>query len=189
MLEDEPKIHPSVKTFNSSDLTWANSHIIMADNIQTLPRRDETSDERHNGETNTTSSALVAQPARMTSKKSWVYTFAALGIALLATPFSLLSSSLGRGPINPTDYALRTKRVLQSTPLIDGHNDLPWLLRVELHNRIRAEKFDPRRKLLGHTDIARMRQGMMGGQFWSVYVHCDAAQEHFDDPSVSQTRS
>jgi membrane dipeptidase len=75
--------------------------------------------------------------------------------------------------------------VLETTPLIDGHNDLPWLLRVELHNRIRDERFDPRQKLLGHTDISRMRQGMVGGQFWSVYVHCDDAQKHFEDPSVS----
>lgn len=30
-----------------------------------------------------------------------------------------------------------------------------------------------------------MREGMVGGQFWSVYVHCDAQQKHFEDPSVS----
>jgi membrane dipeptidase len=129
--------------------------------------------------------SLVLQSShqrRTTRLWSWPYTFAAVGLALLATPFTWLLHA--EAPIDPTDYALRTKRVLSTTPLIDGHNDLPWLLRVELHNRILdGERFNPRQKLLGHTDIARMRQGQMGGQFWSVYVHCDATQEHFDDPS------
>lgn len=35
-----------------------------------------------------------------------------------------------------TNYALRTERLLKSTPLIDGHNDLPYLLRIELQNKI-----------------------------------------------------
>lgn len=69
--------------------------------------------------------------------------------------------------------------------LIDGHNDLPWQLRIELHNRIYDGNVDFTKKLLGHTDIQRMRQGMVGGQFWSVYVDCDINQQHFEDPSVS----
>lgn len=38
--------------------------------------------------------------------------------------------------ISPSDYAARTEMVLRTTPLIDGHNDLPFLLRLELHNQI-----------------------------------------------------
>lgn len=106
-------------------------------------------------------------------------------LAILITSFTNLNpfALSHEEPIDPTDYAGRTRRVLQQVPLIDGHNDLPWLLRVELHNRIYSDRFDPHQRLLGHTDIARIRQGQVGGQFWSVYVHCDAAQEHFDDPS------
>lgn len=37
---------------------------------------------------------------------------------------------------------------------------------------------------MGLTDIQRMRQGQVGGQFWSVYVECDTKQKHFEDPSV-----
>ncbi|KAF7562323.1 hypothetical protein G7046_g1810 [Stylonectria norvegica] len=127
--------------------------------------------------------ALVPQretPQRRQSRK-WPYALAVAGLAILAFPFTWVSP--GEEPIDPTNYALRTRRVLETTPLIDGHNDLPWLLRIELHNRIRDEKFDPNKRLLGHTDIARMRKGQVGGQFWSVYVHCDATQEHFEDPS------
>ncbi|CAH0027120.1 unnamed protein product [Clonostachys rhizophaga] len=125
--------------------------------------------------------AVILRPRQRSGLFSWSYALAAVGFAILSTPFAWLLSA--ETSIDPTNYALRTKTVLQTTPLIDGHNDLPWLLRVELHNRIRDDRFDPRQKLLGHTDISRMRQGQMGGQFWSVYVHCDAAQKHFDDPS------
>ncbi|KAI1373213.1 membrane dipeptidase-domain-containing protein [Hypoxylon crocopeplum] len=117
--------------------------------------------------------------------RRWRGTIIAASFAVLIAPFTSFGSWFlpAESPIDPTDYALRTKRVLQTTPLIDGHNDFPWLLRVELHNRIYDGKFDPNQRLLGHTDISRMRQGMMGGQFWSVHVKCDVAQKHFEDPS------
>ncbi|KAJ9144957.1 Dipeptidase [Pleurostoma richardsiae] len=109
------------------------------------------------------------------------YSLLAAGLALIFSPLSLIWPR--EGAVDPTDYAERTRRVLKSTPLIDGHNDLPWQLRIELHNRIYDGRVDFTKRLLGHTDIQRMRQGMVGGQFWSVYVHCDANQKHFEDPS------
>lgn len=45
-----------------------------------------------------------------------------------------------RREIAETDYAARVERVLKSTPLIDGHNDLPYLLRIELQNQINDGK-------------------------------------------------
>ena len=59
------------------------------------------------------------------------------------------------------------------------------MLRLELKNRIYDDRFDFSNRLLGHTDLQRLRQGMVGGQFWSVYVDCDEQQKHFEDPSVS----
>lgn len=38
--------------------------------------------------------------------------------------------------VNPLDYEQRVKEILSTTPLIDGHNDLPYLLRIELQNKI-----------------------------------------------------
>ncbi|KAH9885548.1 membrane dipeptidase-domain-containing protein [Xylariomycetidae sp. FL2044] len=109
------------------------------------------------------------------------YHFLTAGIAFLLTPLAFFWP--GAAPLDPTDYAERTNRVLSSTPLIDGHNDLPWQLRIELHNRIYGNQVDLTKRLLGHTDLQRMRQGMVGGQFWSVYVDCDTHQQHFEDPS------
>lgn len=42
--------------------------------------------------------------------------------------------------ISLNDYAARTEMILRTTPLIDGHNDLPFLLRLELHNQIYDNK-------------------------------------------------
>ncbi|HET9314652.1 MAG TPA: dipeptidase [Vicinamibacteria bacterium] len=69
------------------------------------------------------------------------------------------------------DAALvRARAVLKSAPVIDGHNDVPWAIREsETHPRD-VEAYDLRRKTAGDTDIPRLRQGGVGGQFWSVYI-------------------
>ena len=61
----------------------------------------------------------------------------------------------------------RVAAVLGKTPLIDGHNDLPWALREGFGaNWPDLSTHQP--KL--HTDIPRLRAGKVGGQFWSVWV-------------------
>jgi membrane dipeptidase len=62
------------------------------------------------------------------------------------------------------------RRVLSSTPLIDGHNDLPWAIRESPTARSAVEQYDLRQRTPGHTDLARLKNGMLGGQFWSVYI-------------------
>jgi membrane dipeptidase len=56
-------------------------------------------------------------------------------------------------------------------PVIDGHNDLPWALRL----RPDRDALDLRTDLSAaglHTDLPRLRTGGVGAQFWSVYVPC-----------------
>ena len=58
-------------------------------------------------------------------------------------------------------------------PLIDGHNDYPWALRENAARDL--DKLDiskPQPTIM--TDIARLKAGGVGGQFWSVYVPADA---------------
>ena len=62
------------------------------------------------------------------------------------------------------------KQLLHNTILIDGHNDLPWAVRTDKQAAGRVEAYDLRGKVAGQTDIARLRQGGVGGQFWSVYI-------------------
>jgi membrane dipeptidase len=68
-------------------------------------------------------------------------------------------------------HMAKARRVLRTTPLMDGHNDLPWYIREEVGRAPRdVEAYDLRQPTPGNTDIARLRRGMVGGQFWSVYV-------------------
>jgi membrane dipeptidase len=73
----------------------------------------------------------------------------------------------------------RALRVLSTTPLIDGHNDLPWAIRqseVAPHD-VEAANHDLRAATPFHTDLARLDQGHVGGQFWSVYIPYEAVEE------------
>ncbi|KQO60398.1 dipeptidase [Curtobacterium sp. Leaf261] len=54
-----------------------------------------------------------------------------------------------------------------SFPVIDGHNDLPWECRVSRGSSV--EGVDGVEQTL-HTDIPKLRDGGVVGQFWSVYV-------------------
>ena len=68
------------------------------------------------------------------------------------------------------DFKARAIAIHRQTPLIDGHNDYPWALRGLDPGRdfSKAEISKPVPSLM--TDIPRLRQGGVGGQFWSVYV-------------------
>lgn len=68
----------------------------------------------------------------------------------------------------------KARRVLLAVPLVDGHNDLPWYIRNDFTQApMDIEKYDLRRPTSGNTDLARLQRGMVGGQFWSVYVPGD----------------
>lgn len=67
-------------------------------------------------------------------------------------------------------YLVRAKRILKTTPLIDGHNDLPWRIREDTIARGNVDAYDLRTPRPGQTDLDRLRKGMIGAQFWSVYT-------------------
>ena len=60
--------------------------------------------------------------------------------------------------------------LLASTPLVDGHNDLPWAIREDKRAPLDVDAYDLRKHTPHQTDIARMKAGHLGGQFWSVYI-------------------
>ena len=62
-------------------------------------------------------------------------------------------------------YAAKvTNRLL----LIDGHNDLPWALRMAAGSAEAVSLAEP--PAAEHTDLPRLAAGGLGAQFWSVYV-------------------
>ena len=72
--------------------------------------------------------------------------------------------------VNAQDFKARAIAIHRQSPLIDGHNDYPWALRDLDPGRDldKADMTKPVPKLM--TDIPRLRQGGVGGQFWSVYT-------------------
>jgi membrane dipeptidase len=95
---------------------------------------------------------------------------------LVLVALALVASVVPTSSVIAQDLRARVARVLKATPLIDGHNDWPEVLRaregdgrwtVDLRSGLgnRPESYN--------TDIARLRQGMVGGQFWSVWVPSD----------------
>lgn len=69
------------------------------------------------------------------------------------------------------DAALaRARALLESTILVDGHNDLPITVRGNRDAPRDIVAYDLRKPTAGHTDIARLRAGRVGAQFWSVYI-------------------
>jgi membrane dipeptidase len=104
------------------------------------------------------------------------------GAALLACAVAVLAAAAagavaGTAPAG-TDYHARVIRVLEQTPLIDGHNDLAWEIRDRYKSRLASIdlKTDTSKLPVGPdmaplmTDIVRLRAGHVGGQFWSVWV-------------------
>ncbi len=68
------------------------------------------------------------------------------------------------------------KRVLSSVPMFDGHNDLPWAIR-NANPPMDVRAYDISKPTQGHTDLARLRAGGVGAQFWSVYVPASVMEE------------
>jgi membrane dipeptidase len=69
------------------------------------------------------------------------------------------------------DRALEhARKLLQSTPLIDGHNDLPWEIRTSKTAPRDVAAYDLRTRSPKHTDLDRLKQGQVGAQFWSIYI-------------------
>ena len=84
---------------------------------------------------------------------------------------SVAVASLALGGVAQAQDAdeARVMEILKTTPLIDGHDDLPWALRQQYGNDVYA--VDLTKNLVAstklHTDIARLRAGGVGGQVWS----------------------
>uniref|UniRef100_G3TPW8 Dipeptidase n=2 Tax=Loxodonta africana TaxID=9785 RepID=G3TPW8_LOXAF len=67
----------------------------------------------------------------------------------------------------------QAERIMQDTPVIDGHNDLPWQLLKNFNNQLQDERADLNTLASTHTNIPKLRAGFVGGQFWSAYTPCD----------------
>jgi membrane dipeptidase len=67
----------------------------------------------------------------------------------------------------------RARALLRTVPLIEGHNDLPTRLLEVAGGDLHRADLTLRQEHLP-ADIPRLREGMVGAQFWAAYVHSDS---------------
>ncbi|WP_425428976.1 dipeptidase [Streptomyces vietnamensis] len=85
--------------------------------------------------------------------------------------------------LSAADRLDEARELLASSPVVDGHNDLPWALREHVRYDLDRMDIAADQSASLHTDLARLRAGGVGAQFWSVYVPCRLA----GDDAVSAT--
>ncbi|VWX52795.1 dipeptidase [Novosphingobium sp. 9U] len=107
---------------------------------------------------------------------------ALLTLALIANP------ALAATPEQTAQAALKT------APVWDGHNDVPEQLRERRKDLLDGFDFrdtsataDPAKNQQAmHTDLARLRRGRVGAQFWSVYVSADLPEPQAVQATLEQ---
>ncbi|XP_035275413.1 dipeptidase 1 [Anguilla anguilla] len=77
----------------------------------------------------------------------------------------------------------RALELMAETPLIDGHNDLPWQMKTLFNNQLNTVDLNTLANT--HTNIPKIREGRLAGQFWAAYVPCgtqykDAVRQTLD---------
>jgi membrane dipeptidase len=97
------------------------------------------------------------------------YTMKSILLLVVLLAFQIAATAQPQATAEQRERALA---VLESVPLIDGHNDVPIAYRGRVGYRLSAMDFWNTRAAQRpmHTDIERLRAGRVGGQFWSVYV-------------------
>lgn len=96
---------------------------------------------------------------------------------LPALAAAVAALTLGAPDLRAQDEHIEiARRVLSSVPLFDGHNDLPWAIR-NANPPMDVRAYDIANPTRGHTDLARLRAGGVGAQFWSVYVPSSVMHE------------
>uniref|UniRef100_A0A8C2DDL7 Dipeptidase n=1 Tax=Cyprinus carpio TaxID=7962 RepID=A0A8C2DDL7_CYPCA len=69
------------------------------------------------------------------------------------------------------DFKEQALKLMADTPLIDGHNDLPWQMRSLFNNQLNM--VDLNKLNTTHTNIPKIKEGRLSAQFWAAYVPCD----------------
>ncbi|XP_077166449.1 dipeptidase 2-like [Paroedura picta] len=66
----------------------------------------------------------------------------------------------------------RVTRIMMQARIIQGHSNLPFKLRLLYQNKL--SKIDLRTLNTTNTNIQKLQAGLVGAQFWSAFVSCDA---------------
>ncbi len=89
-------------------------------------------------------------------------------------------------PLTAEQALAHAKALLATTPLVDGHNDLPWAIRESKTAPRDVDAYDLRKTTPHQTDLARMNAGKLGGQFWSIYIPGEAKDSGYARMQLEQ---
>ncbi|XP_029000702.1 dipeptidase 1 [Betta splendens] len=90
---------------------------------------------------------------------------------LLASVCAVLWVSCWGSTLAEDQHMTNALKLMSETPLIDGHNDLPWQLRMQFNNELNKVNLNTLNTT--HTNIPKIEEGRLGAQFWAAFVHCD----------------
>ncbi len=99
------------------------------------------------------------------TKLRWVIV-AACGLAMFAT----LGSGVHAADKKPAEdkAMLHARELLKKVILIDGHNDLPWVIRDQQEELQRRRRLRPGGRRPRPDRPGAAQKGGVGAQFWSV---------------------
>lgn len=84
--------------------------------------------------------------------------------------------------------AQRFLELRQVVPIVDTHNDFPYLVRSQLHYETDNDnEFTFETGLTCHTDLVKLRKGGIGLQFFSCFIECkddDPLYQDFNKPTT-----
>jgi membrane dipeptidase len=104
----------------------------------------------------------------------------AIAIAALLATNTLVAQT------EPDPALVRARRILTTSPLIDGHNDLAYVIRENKQAPRDVEAYDLRKRTTGDTDLQRLRNGHVGAQFWSVFIPGDIKDSGYAKVQLEQ---
>jgi membrane dipeptidase len=103
----------------------------------------------------------------------------------LAGLLLLFGPAVAMAQVNDPALA-HAKQLLAERPIFDGHNDLPWEIRTNAQSKMDVDKYDLRQRTPGATDLARLKEGGVGAQFWSVYIPGEAKDSGYARMQLEQ---
>lgn len=75
----------------------------------------------------------------------------------------------------------RVERLSNRFPVVDTHNDFPYLVRSQLHNEFVGNPDFDFNHTTAHTDLTRLRKGKVGLQFFSCWIECKDPDIYYQD--------
>ncbi|KAM7058211.1 dipeptidase 2-like [Molossus nigricans] len=84
------------------------------------------------------------------------------------------SAPTSEGTLSTPNLRELAQALMRDFPLVDGHNDMPLVLRQFYRNRL--QDVNLHNFSHGQTSLDRLRDGLVGAQFWSAYVPCQTQE-------------